>query len=72
MARSLQDKQRPDGVGQGAKLWVVEMQIDWRWVPTVGVAFIKKDGLLVLADWQNRNPDDTFRLHKYWREGGTN
>lgn len=71
MAKALKDKGRPSGVGQGCSLWVVEMLIDasgvTKWVPTIGVALIRADADLVLREWRTRNPDDSFRLRRYWR-----
>ena len=46
-------------------LWVVEMLVDGRWEPTVGVQLGREPGREELKDWQERNPPDKFRLVKY-------
>jgi hypothetical protein len=53
-------------------LYVVEM-LCWaeekcrRWEPTVGVALWRNAGRTELREWQQRNPNDKFRLTAYRR-----
>ena len=47
------------------RVWIVEMLIDTKWEPTAGSATCRGGGRVELRRWQNRNPDDTFRLTKY-------
>ena len=49
-------------------LWVVEMNIDGAWHPTVGVTVTRDQARSELEDWQERNPDDKFRLRQYIRK----
>lgn len=52
-------------------LWVVEakwLDVPRHWHTTVGVGLVRTDARRVLRDWQQRNPDDTFRLRRYWAE----
>ncbi len=46
-------------------LRVVEMLIDGRWEPTVGVRLSRSDGRDELREWQQSNPADEFRLAPY-------
>ena len=51
------------------RIWVIEMQYDRRglWHATVGVQLTRGDARRVKADWQERNPNDRFRLRRYQR-----
>jgi len=46
-------------------LWVVEMQEDGQWWPTVGVSLTRDDARRDHAQWERDNPDDSFRVRKY-------
>ena len=50
-------------------IWVVEMCIEGRCGPTVGVAFNRADGRAELKRWRKDNPSDLFRLVAYTRKG---
>ena len=48
-------------------IWVVEM---WntekkRWETTIGVRLTKSDILEERREWNDKNPNDTFRIRKY-------
>jgi hypothetical protein len=46
-------------------LWVVEMKVVKKWLPTVAVGLTMEDGQNEMAESRRRNPDDEFRLAKY-------
>jgi hypothetical protein len=50
-------------------LWVVEMRIDGRWEPTVGVSLAREQGRVELRQWREDNIFDEFRLERYRAEG---
>ncbi len=48
-------------------VWIVEMENDGLWEPTIGAALSRDNAGLVIADWREMNPDDSFRITKYVR-----
>ena len=51
-------------------LWVVEIRFaddDNGWQPTCGVALSRDDARQAMAEWQQRNPEDRFRVREYRR-----
>lgn len=48
-------------------VWVVEMLMGAQWKPTVGSALVQADARIVLRHWRERNPQDQFRLQRYYR-----
>lgn len=47
-------------------IWIVEMWDGDGWAPTVGCKLCRAEGRYELLDWRKRNPDDRFRLIRYW------
>jgi hypothetical protein len=52
-------------------IWVVEMRSGNKWLPTVGVCFSIRQARIEKSDWEERNPDDEFRIERYIREADT-
>ncbi len=46
-------------------LWVVEMRVRGKWLPTAGVGLYRRDGRRELDEWRMNNHIDKFRLVKY-------
>jgi len=46
-------------------LWVIEMKIDDRWLPTVWCNFTRAGARQSKIEWMQKNPDDKFRVCKY-------
>lgn len=49
------------------RVWVVEMYIGRRWVPTVSVDQTRDAARYDKHAWQRQNPDDRFRVRQYRR-----
>jgi len=47
-------------------LWVVEIRDDGQWRPTVGAKLNREEARFELRKWQQHNPDDLFRLRRYY------
>ena len=48
-------------------VWIVQVKYpNMRWRPTVGCALDRAVARTVLRDWKLRNPNDAFRLAKYY------
>ena len=54
---------RPNLVG----IWVVEQRGVKDWHPTSGAALTKNGAAKILEEWRASNPDDEFRISKYFR-----
>ena len=51
------------------RLWVVEMQTEQGWQPTVGVGLTREDAKRRAKDWKTANPGRRFRLARYEASG---
>lgn len=48
-------------------VWIVEMFIYGKWLPTVGATITREQGLELLEGWRLDSPSEKFRLTKYIR-----
>jgi hypothetical protein len=51
-------------------VWIVQMKIGDMWYPTTGAAITLKAATKTVREWRERNPSDTFHVHKFWPESG--
>ena len=49
-------------------LWVVETKDGGRWIPTVGVGFTREEARTRMYRWRCNNPNDRYRLRRYYAE----
>jgi len=48
------------------RIWVVEMWIGNKWLPSSACGITREDARNDLHDWRDKNPADKFRIRPYY------